>query len=1076
MPNDLSPTERLFQAARRFAIASGHEILSLEDLAMAFYAVQELPRIEPILASAIGKPRTSIIWPSDMPQRWALATGLPEASIPAGMAFNEGTRQVLQSAFEGWGSFDLLILAKGALLSDTYTGQEMRRLNAPQHRAQGPESQIQRLTPYKGTPRQRKESMRVHLKEHVLGQDGAVQVLVQAYQQSMLCPSTLGVKGVFTLLGPPGTGKSSLCRHFASGLQALEGEGGVLVIDVGTYTTDYSQDQLFGFSKSYRDAQPGVLTDYVRQHPGAVILLDEIEKANPHFLQGILGILDHGKARDNFHGQDIDFSRSWICITSNLGQEFFREDAPRAWSRAQLLGLLDEACEPSQDEEFQGRRILSPEMISRLSKGHVLAMGRLTGTDLVEVFRRSAKRKLKALKLPNLELGMEEALLCLLPESRELDARKADARGDAFASALVPDLLEAVEHFSTARLRVTAGTGGRRMARAKLDAVPLRIALWGPRVPFDAALAAKALRIRDLEAVKAATQPLLGRADAVLLHFPRRAEPQWLDCLDGVPVLAMAPPSVRRRMLAFHPPASSWTWCTPQEGGSVGPFLDSLRMDRVFREQARTGTNVTPQFLPLIQEDGDLVLRLDDAKETREAPCPSPGGRPQLMAFPQGGFDQLVGLEEPKALLRVAGRLLVENNGTLTAAKGYLLTGPPGCGKTSLARALAAEIQVPFFAVTPADLASRYRDTAAVRLRELFREASRHAPPPAVIFIDELDSIGTARSASSDGAANRCVTALLTCMDGLHQRDRPLLVVAATNHLKMLDPALLRPGRFDGIIPLALPDVQEREAILRHVLARIPTEGSLDLTALARCSFQFSPAAIDGLARMAMQWALRGGRSRITQADLEQALEWTQLGPRSGRKEKADDRRICAAHEAGHAVVQAKLRPQARLTRLDIVSRINGAGGVTQALPAEGGMPTPRFIREEIAILMAGRAGEALLVGCPEDVTAGCQSDLERAARIARRAILSYGFDPDIGIVAISEDILASAPTLAAQVQNRVRAWISDGIRLAEETLAGQEPLWRLFMDSLLEREVLTEGMIRTIIEDSLGPCPERHR
>ena len=1067
MSNDLSPTERLFQAARRFATASGHEILSLEDFAMAFYAVQELPRIEPILASVIGKPRSSITWPTDMAQRWARATGLPEASIPAAMAFNEGTRQVLQSAFEGWGTFDLLILAKGALLSDTYTGQEMRRLNGPQHRAQVPGSLIQRLIPYKGTPKQRKESMRVHLKKHVLGQDAAVQVLVEAFHQSMVCPSTLGAKGVFTLLGPPGVGKSSLCRSFASGLDALEGKGGFLVIDVGTYTTDYSQDQLWGFSKSYRDAQPGVLTDYIRNNPGAVILFDEVEKANPHFLQGILGIMDHGKARDNFHGHDIDFSGCWIFFTSNLGQEFFGEDAPRAWSRAQLLGLLDEACEPAQDEEFQGRRILSPEMISRLSKGHVLAMSRLTGTDLVEVFRRSAKRKLKALKLPNLELGTEEALLCLLSESRELDARKADARGDAFASALVSDLLEAVEHHPAARLIVAAGISAQGLARNKLDAVPLRIALWGPRAPFDAALVAKALRIMDLEAGSGAIQPLLSRADAVLLHFPKRAEPRWLDCLDGIPVLAMAPPSVKRRVLALHPPASGWTWCTPQEGESVGPFLDSLRMDRVFREQARTGTNVTPRFLPLIREDENLVLRLDDAKEAREAPCPSQGGRPRAMAFPQGGFDHLVGLEEPKALLRVAGRLLVENNGTLTAAKGYLLTGPPGCGKTSLARALAAEIQVPFFAVTPAELASRYRDTAAVRLRELFREAARHAP--AVIFIDELDAIGTARSAASDGDTHHCVTTLLTCMDGLQQHDRPLLVLSATNHIEMLDPALLRPGRFDGIIPLALPDVQEREAILRHVLARIPTEGALDLTGLAQRSFRFSPADLDGLARMAMQWALRGGRSKITQADLEQALEWTQLGPRSGHKEKADDRRICAAHEAGHAVVQARLRPQARITRLDIVSRVNGAGGVTQALPDEGGMPTPRFIREEIAILMAGRAGEAMLVRCPEDVTAGCQADLERAARIARRAILSYGFDPDIGVVAISEDILASAPTLAAQVQNRVRVWISDGIRLAEETLVAQEPLWRLFMGSLLDREVLSEAMIRAIIEGYQG-------
>jgi len=1066
MPIDPSPTEQLFKAARRCATASGQEVLGLEDLAIAFYATQEVPRIGIMIGGVFGRPRTTVTWPSDIPQRWAMANGLPEDRIPSAMTYNAATRKVLQAAFEGRGAFDLHILAKGTLLSDTYTGQEMRRLNGPQPIAHSSGAPVRRPIMPRGTAKQQKANMNLHLRERILGQDGAIQVLVEAYHQSLLCPSLLGAKGLFTLVGPPGTGKSSMVRSYSYGLKAIEGTRGFLVIDVGTYTTDYSQDQLFGFSKSYRDAQPGILTDYVRKNPGAVILLDELEKANPHLLQAILGILDHGKAFDNYHSENIDFSRCWIFCTANLGQEFFREDTPRTWSRAQLLTLLDEACEPSQDEESQGRRILPPELISRLAKGHVLAMNRLTGTDLVEVFRRSARRKFAALKLPKLELGAEEALLCLLAESRELDARKADARGDAFASSLVPDLLDKVEHQSASTLRVIAGPSALALARAKLDAVPLRVALWGSHAPFDPSLSAKALRLRVLEAGVSKMPPLLGQTDVVLLHLPKRSEPRWLDSLADVPVLAMAPPSVRKRMLAFHSPASRWNWCAPQDGAAVLRFLDGHRMDRVFREQARAGTLVVPRFLPFAREDGNLVLRLEDVKETREGPCPSPGNRPRAVEFPQGGFDQLVGLQEAKDLLRVAARLLVENHGTLTAAKGYLLTGAPGCGKTSLARALAAEIQAPFFSVTPADLASRFRDTASVRLRALFQEAVKHAP--AVIFLDELDSIGAARSTAMDGDTHRCVNTLLTCMDGLQQRDRPLLVLAASNFPELLDPALLRPGRFDGIIPLELPSVREREIILQHYLARIPTQGSLDLTDLAQRSFRFSPADLDGLVRMAVQWALREGRSGITQADLEQALERTQLGPRSGRQEKAEDRRICAAHEAGHAIVQAIIRPEDRIIRLDIVSRSNGAGGVTQTLPDEGGMPTPRSIRAELAILMAGRAGEAMLVGGPENITAGCRSDLERAAQLARRAILSFGFDPEIGVVAITEDILASNPSLAAQVQDRVRAWILEGMHVAENTLASREPLWRELVDSLLTREVLNESMIRDILRGSL--------
>ncbi|BDU71540.1 AAA family ATPase [Mesoterricola silvestris] len=1062
MRNEPSPTERLFQAAKRCATASGHDILSIEDLALGFYGLQEVPQVETIIEGIFRCPRTAISWPPDLAQRWQFATKVSEDKIAAVMAYDASARKVLQAAFEGQGNFDLHLLAKGVLLSDTYIGQEMRRSNRPQRSVRSPESQSQSPAPSKSSPKQRQEAMRMHLQERILGQDGPVKVLVEAYYQSLHCPSSLGTKGLFTLLGPPGTGKSSLCRSFATGLEAIEGTHGFLVIDVGTYSADYSHDQLFGFSPSYRDAQPGLLTNFVKNNPDSVILLDELEKANPAFLQAILGLLDHGSARDNFHGQDIDFSRCWIMITSNLGQEFFREDKPRTWSRAQLLRLLDEASEPSRDEEAQGRRILSPELVSRLAKGFVLAMSRLTGSDLIEVFMRSARRKLEALKLPKLELGREEALLCLLAESRELDARKAEAQGDVFASRLVPDLLELMGQRPATTLRVTAGPAERALAKAKLDAVPLRIATRGSLAPFKAALGARALRFHELPEANGGDQPSLGRIDAVLLHLPRRCEPQWLDRLVGVPVLAMASPRVKRQMVAFHRPAAAWTWCSPRDREAVGRFLDSLRLDWVFREQARAGTTVTPHFLPLVREDGDLILRLSKAKETREAPCPAPGSRPHAMEFPQGGFDQLVGLEDAKSLLRVAVRLLQENHGSLPVPKGYLLTGPPGCGKTSLARSLAAESHLPFFSATPGDLASRYRDTASVRLRELFQEAARHAP--AVLFLDELDAIGISRSTAMDADTHRCVTTLLTAMDGLQQRERPLLVLAATNHPELLDPALLRPGRFDGLIPLELPGVEEREAILRNVLSHLPTHGSLDLPDLAQRSFRSSAADLHGLVRMAVQWALRDGRHEITQADLEQALEWTQLGPRSSRKERTEDRRICAAHEAGHAVVQAKLRPDSKITRLDIISRANGTGGITQAVQGDGGLPTPRSIREDLAILLAGRAGEAMVSRSSEAITAGCSSDLERASHLARRAIITFGFDPVIGVISISEEILASTPALATQVQERVKVWISEGITLAEETLILNEHEWRQLVDLLLAHEVLRAPLIQDIL------------
>jgi cell division protease FtsH len=331
------------------------------------------------------------------------------------------------------------------------------------------------------------------------------------------------------------------------------------------------------------------------------------------------------------------------------------------------------------------------------------------------------------------------------------------------------------------------------------------------------------------------------------------------------------------------------------------------------------------------------------------------------------------------------------------APKGILLAGPPGCGKTLLARAVAGEAVVPFFSMSGSDFVEMFVGVGASRIRDLFRTAKAHAP--CIVFIDELDAVGRGRvSAAVAGQDEREATLnqLLVEMDGF-ERVAGVVVLADTNRPDVLDPALLRPGRFDRRIGLERSDVKGRRAVLDLHARGKPLASGVDLEVIARRTPGFSGADLANVVNEGALLAARRGRHDVGQAELVEAVERVVAGPeRRTRVLTRRDRRLIAHHEAGHAVVSAALSGTDVVHKVSIVSR-GHAGGMTWFLREEEWVVSTRSeLEDRLAVLLAGRAGEELLIGEP---TTGARGDLEQASRLARRMVAELGMGELLGLV-----------------------------------------------------------------------------
>ena len=390
-------------------------------------------------------------------------------------------------------------------------------------------------------------------------------------------------------------------------------------------------------------------------------------------------------------------------------------------------------------------------------------------------------------------------------------------------------------------------------------------------------------------------------------------------------------------------------------------------------------------------------------------------------------FDDVAGEDEAKeSLTEIVDYLHNPSKYTDVGAqmpKGILLVGPPGTGKTMLAKAVAGEARVPFFSISGSEFVEMFVGMGASKVRDLFRQAKEKAP--CIVFIDEIDTIGKKRDGQLGGNDEReqTLNQLLTEMDGF-EGNNGVIILAATNRPESLDPALTRPGRFDRRVPVELPDLKGREAILKVHAKKIKTAKDVDFAAIARMAAGTSGAELANIINEAALRAVRQGRTEVNQSDLEESIEVVIAGYQKKNAIMTDqEKKIVAYHEIGHALVAAKQTESAPVQKITIIPRTSGALGYTmQVEQTDKVLMNKEELENKIATLTGGRAAEEIVFG---QITTGASNDIEQATKIARAMITRYGMSEDFDMVAmetVTNQYLGGDTSLAcsADTQNEI--------------------------------------------------------
>ena len=494
-------------------------------------------------------------------------------------------------------------------------------------------------------------------------------------------------------------------------------------------------------------------------------------------------------------------------------------------------------------------------------------------------------------------------------------------------------------------------------------------------------------------------------------------------------------------------------------------------------------------FLPLILFGGLILFMMRQAQGSNNQTLSFGRSRARMSTHNRSSvtFDDVAGIDEAKAELQeVVEFLKYPERFTVLGAripKGVLLVGQPGTGKTLLARAVAGEAGVPFFNISGSEFVEMFVGVGAARVRDLFSQAKRNAP--CIVFVDEIDAVGRHRGAGLGGGHDereQTLNQILVEMDGF-ETNTNIIVLAATNRPDILDPALLRPGRFDRRVTLDLPDIKGRIAILKVHSAGKPLAPEVTLDNLAKETPGFTGADLSNLVNEAAIMAARASKKSIFMDDFEEAVERIIAGPeRKSRVISPREKEMTAYHEAGHALVAWMLPNADRVHKISIVSRGN-TGGHTSLIPDEERyLWTKNQFSDMLAVTMGGRVAEQQIF---DEVTTGASNDLERATKVALSMVKRYGMSEDLGprtfgkvqeLVFLGREISEErdyGDKVAEEIDEEVKALINMAYRKAEEILIAQKSRLVQLSEYLIEHETISgDNLNRLFNDEELGGDP----
>ncbi|MCL1046861.1 AAA family ATPase [Shewanella electrodiphila] len=913
------------------------------------------------------------------------------------------------------------------------------------------------------------------LNDKVIGQEAAVTKLCQGYLTSCI-ESSNGPRLIYTFAGPSGVGKTYLASQLQSQVNEFEKTGYAFnTFNMEQYSDERDAMKLFGSGIQYVDSSLGMLTVAVRSQPRQVLLFDEIEKAHSTVIQSLLSVLDSAKAKDQTSQEEVDFSQCVIIFTTNLGQDVLQNNPQNA--ELSIFELLRQSENPSNKTK------LSPEFVNRLAKGFPILFSELKVNHLIRLAEVEVNKLESSTAQISYDWPQEFASLMLKSMSPDISVR---ALKSCFAKHKSMILTKAIPYFSDDNKQIKFKVSIEQLEKSNDKPVQLLLLDDDSKVfelVKEQQSACNISLCTDLAGLRHAIES--SHPDALLIDVDtiNNHDIQLVDVISGLYALNSKTPIFTYQLVKlddeqieqhsahevrehFRLNLSDFSVLFSNMLNRVNYYLSTE--NNIFNMTRR---NQQLQYQCEVTQVGDIfqanykrlsVNQLVQSNDLKE-------GELFKHSLPNFKLDDVIGLERAKKrLVDVVNWLKLPEklaNFGVKVPSGFLFAGPPGTGKTFLAKALAGESGLPFFSVSSSELSESHSGGTTQNIKKLFATARKYAP--SIIFIDEIDAIAGQRSRSTQGAdrdRNLTVNALLTEMDGFTPQSDPIFIIAATNHPQLLDSAILRPGRFDETIFCDLPNVNAR----KEFFARFSDKHQIvfseqELKQLTSSSQGMSSAEIEQVFREAIYQAV-GENKALTSEDIKQTMLRVSYGlPSEHIILSAQEKQRTAYHEAGHLLLTKMLFPKQPIDFVTIEPRNNALGFVSTRAANEYESLSSIRVKHRLEVLLAGRVAEKIYTGSVDEISSGATSDIEKATKLAMHVIYEGGLDAAVGPVNVGLLTKFEESDLLLKAQTAVRQWLLDAEASAEARLIEHRDQLDHIANTLVDKESLISDEIEAL-------------